>query len=711
MLINGRAALRVCDPGEHGSGGTWEATKGSTGVFFNGMAVHRLGDQTKHGDAEGQLTQASPNVFVGDMGPGSSKTMPHNRSVTLEVTDGMQRQVQQAVARVTCPHKTYEDKPFTHKIELTGLCDGASVTLVKSLQQGEWDSAAMRGGTVSPSYAHLNGPGAAATPTAAPAAAAPAAAAPAAAAPAAAAPAAAAPAAAAAPQALSAAPAAVTRAASPASSYAVKRGDTLSAIASRNNTTVAALRQANPQLRNPNLLSIGQNLNIPGAPGAAPASAASPPAASPPVASPPAATPPAASASPPIPQPRPAQVSPPAAPASPPAAPASPPIPQPRPAQVSPPAAPASPPAAPASPPAAQASPPAQTVQPGQQAVHAPAPSGTPGSESQVTVARPSSATTRVQLTTVHNWVEMVFKAFNLTLPTEAKKVALLGVREAGLGGTEANAAAGKNTESRSTRAAAMSTATTYNDLLYVVWTDDDAAKTQKVEVFECTIDPGKTASALGTPYLLEGKEYLCRPGHHIPKKYPGTDIALHIYTGTYGKIKLAREATKAYRIFKDVASAKTTSNWKFVNTEDNSTIHMHFGGAGATVGGWSVGCTVLHHQRTSDRYKRFQAIYRAAANKTKIPYLVVSSQYTRLYAEWVKEVDKTPGQPAEPKSVIIQSALKSPRGKEGQYLPSIMTEDFANAVLDLAASNSTNAAKAANLRTSLDAALFTVAT
>ena len=34
------------------------------------------------------------------------------------------------------------------------------------------------------------------------------------------------------------------------------------------------------------------------------------------------------------------------------------------------------------------------------------------------------------KLTTVHNWVELVYKAFGQTLPTRAKELALLGVRE-----------------------------------------------------------------------------------------------------------------------------------------------------------------------------------------------------------------------------------------------------------------------------------------
>ncbi|HSN96651.1 MAG TPA: PAAR domain-containing protein, partial [Candidatus Nanopelagicales bacterium] len=130
VFVNGRAALRVGDPGEHGSccgPNTWEALRGSTGVFFNGIPVHRVGDATKHCGGQGALAEGSPNVLIGDMGPGSAKPMPHDRSVTLEVTDAMQRQVQEVVARVTCPHKNYPDQPFTHKLTVSGLCDGASV--------------------------------------------------------------------------------------------------------------------------------------------------------------------------------------------------------------------------------------------------------------------------------------------------------------------------------------------------------------------------------------------------------------------------------------------------------------------------------------------------------------------------------------------------------------------------------------------------------
>lgn len=47
-------------------------------------------------------------------------------------------------------------------------------------------------------------------------------------------------------------------------SYQIRSGDTLSGIAARNHTTVAALLRANPQIRNPNLIIAGHRLNLPG---------------------------------------------------------------------------------------------------------------------------------------------------------------------------------------------------------------------------------------------------------------------------------------------------------------------------------------------------------------------------------------------------------------------------------------------------------------
>lgn len=45
--------------------------------------------------------------------------------------------------------------------------------------------------------------------------------------------------------------------------YVIKSGDTLGVIAARHNTTVSAIMAANPQIRNPNVISVGQRITIP----------------------------------------------------------------------------------------------------------------------------------------------------------------------------------------------------------------------------------------------------------------------------------------------------------------------------------------------------------------------------------------------------------------------------------------------------------------
>jgi len=53
-------------------------------------------------------------------------------------------------------------------------------------------------------------------------------------------------------------------AASAPSTYTVKSGDTLGKIAERNGTTVSEIMKANPQIKNPNQIGVGQQLNMPG---------------------------------------------------------------------------------------------------------------------------------------------------------------------------------------------------------------------------------------------------------------------------------------------------------------------------------------------------------------------------------------------------------------------------------------------------------------
>jgi uncharacterized Zn-binding protein involved in type VI secretion len=66
--VNGRAALRVGDPGIHGAScgpNTWTAAAGSGTVFINGKPAHRKGDMQTHCGGVGQLSSASGDVFAG----------------------------------------------------------------------------------------------------------------------------------------------------------------------------------------------------------------------------------------------------------------------------------------------------------------------------------------------------------------------------------------------------------------------------------------------------------------------------------------------------------------------------------------------------------------------------------------------------------------------------------------------------------------------
>ncbi len=72
--------------------------------------------------------------------------------------------------------------------------------------------------------------------------------------------------------------------------YTVKSGDTLGVIAERNGTTVSEIMKANPQLTNPDQISVGQQIKIPGkgSPGGGGTQPSRPPATSPDPSKPPA---------------------------------------------------------------------------------------------------------------------------------------------------------------------------------------------------------------------------------------------------------------------------------------------------------------------------------------------------------------------------------------------------------------------------------------
>jgi hypothetical protein len=562
--VNGKAVMRVGDPGKG-----WTAKKGSKGVLVNGIPVHRVGDETAHDTGNGQLVDGSQDVFVGDLGGGDPKPVPHDRSLALDVSDARGRAIQDVTVKVSCPHQDDRTEKVSGNTTLAGLCTASTVTVQKPLQKGTWDKGAQSPEILGPTH-HVD--------TAAPA-----------------------------------------------------------------------------------------------PPAASPAAPAPSPLASTPAASPAAAPAPAT-----------------AAPAA--------------------------------------AAPPADT-----HVVNAPAPPATPPAQQEVHIVKPTTPNASIKLTTVHNWVETVFAAFGQTMPTGATEIAILGVREASLSGKgtvdELEAAAGegqtdKETTTRTARKDDFTEDPGWNDLLFVAFTDSTPEKAQHVEVFECTIDAGAVSSdATGVPITLEGKLYGGLPGGHISSRYPGNDICLHLFTGKFGKMALARECTCKYRTFENIASAKiAATNWLFCTTEDNASVHMHFGAEYNRVGNWSEGCTVLHHHYfvkdksgknvvdpAAKRYARFRQLFTGAANKANIPYLVVSSQYVRSYAEWAKLLTDQPGEAGKNESVILKDKLREAPGLSGRYLPSFVQTAFAKAVNDLAEDKSTSPVHAANLKASMQNVTFTL--
>ena len=66
--VNKLPAVRVDDTGIHMAccgPNTWTAKMGSSTVFINSKAAHRMGDQDQHCGGMGQMIEGSTNVMVG----------------------------------------------------------------------------------------------------------------------------------------------------------------------------------------------------------------------------------------------------------------------------------------------------------------------------------------------------------------------------------------------------------------------------------------------------------------------------------------------------------------------------------------------------------------------------------------------------------------------------------------------------------------------
>lgn len=327
---------------------------------------------------------------------------------------------------------------------------------------------------------------------------------------------------------------------------------------------------------------------------------------------------------------------------------------------------------------------------------------------------------------TVHNWVERVYQAFGYTLPTGADEIALLAVREAGIHTTkkkktkkgEASISPAEAEEDAvqdgvgdtrldpTTREADMKAHTTvYDDLLFCVWTTKGPTRVQMAEVFRCTVDAGKRdKDALAMAIQCEGHLYQCQPGYHAKRK---GHVALWVTSPpSTSDVLLARIARDYRRTFIDVSDAWIPGNgsmhgrWEFcVTNKNNTTIHVHWASEAAQVGTnakspWSTGCTALNHGFDSARYLLFKDRFNSAANKLKIPYLVVSSKYIRLYDEWLEALNGVrkmsfasliPENLREMGAVIRTGGLVPCPSFTSGYLPSYMTEGFAKAVVAMA--------------------------
>lgn len=312
----------------------------------------------------------------------------------------------------------------------------------------------------------------------------------------------------------------------------------------------------------------------------------------------------------------------------------------------------------------------------------------------QVPLVEGESAQT-VVMPSLHNWVEQVYKAFNQTFPTGANEVALLGVREMSrtAGETQSEDSYERNDRpaDRGPHDSKGDQSTSFNDLLFAVWTESTPEEGTKARVYACTIDPSsETSTSTGSPYLLEGKSYLTRPGQH-----KGQGTGLHIYSGEYGSIMISREATKSSRVFTEVKhglvapSSYGPTRWEFVGTEANTTFHVHWSFDYASTDrlsrNWSAGCTVLMYARTNSIYTNFVSLVEGAANTRRIPYLVVSSAYVQLPDVWATSATEHRERLQEPAHTIRASGLVRAPAPLAGYLPSTMTFEFAQQVLRLA--------------------------
>jgi len=142
VYVNDLPAVRYQDNGLHAAccgSNTWVAANGSDSVYINGLPAHREGDDDDHCGGKGKMVAGSPNVFSGggkttrtydSKPPKPEDPVPHDKSYTVSLVDALGRKLASAVALVRCPHEEDRRITFTGETTVTGLCDGAYISLL-----------------------------------------------------------------------------------------------------------------------------------------------------------------------------------------------------------------------------------------------------------------------------------------------------------------------------------------------------------------------------------------------------------------------------------------------------------------------------------------------------------------------------------------------------------------------------------------------------
>ena len=146
VVVNGRPAIRVDDPGIHAAccgPNKWNAKTGSSSVFVNGRAAHRLGDMVKHCGGMGTTIEGSANVLVG--GPAPQGENPKIPSEFLEKGEAIIRIVReanrQAIAGITLVVRAANGTQSRYQTDQNGEVripgiKGEALTLEEVIEQG-----------------------------------------------------------------------------------------------------------------------------------------------------------------------------------------------------------------------------------------------------------------------------------------------------------------------------------------------------------------------------------------------------------------------------------------------------------------------------------------------------------------------------------------------------------------------------------------------